>query len=238
MKEGGKVLGDVIFNSRHSLDLNLKLKSYPSIPQSTEEYEEIEIEGRNGTLILNKGTYKNKQITFNFTRLSDSFLDFDDVYYWLNNINDKRLIWGRRDRCYIVKKIVYGDIQQEYETIGNFDVTFMCEPFLEDLESTKQKIIGNGFNIFYLGTAPGDSIIKVGGNGNIQIAINSEAMTIKNVNEYVEIDSKLLQVRNKNGTSKDMDTLGDFPVLKNGLNIISYSGNIYKLEIEYTNKYL
>lgn len=231
--------GEIFFNGFSSLELNMKLTDYPSIPMTNEEYEEVIIEGRNGSFYVNKGTYPDKKITFIFTKSSNKLgIDLEFIQDWLTNINDNRLIYDREDRCYLVKKVIIGDFIKEFKTYGNIEVTFICEPFLEDLESIKQIITENGFTIFYPGTAPGDSIIKVSGNGNIQIAINSEAMTIKNVNEYVEIDSNLLQARNKDGTSKDMDTLGDFPMLKNGVNIISYSGNVSKLEIEYTNKYL
>ena len=231
--------GELYFNGRTSLDLNLKMLSYPSIPQSNEEYEKVDVEGRNGSLYINKGTYPDKEIPFEFDiRSSDNIdVDLDKILDWLTNITDNRLIFGRKDRCYRVKKVDLGNFKQKFTTYGNINITFICEPFAEDLESTIINI-HNEDVIFYHGTVEGFPLIKVIGSGDIQVAINSEAIVIKDVNEYVEIDSELLQVRNKDGTSKDMDTLGDFPTLKNGVNTIFYSGNVSKLEIEYKNKYL
>lgn len=80
-------------------------------------------------------------------------------------------------------------------------------------------------------------MIKIYGTGNIQLTINNETMQINNVSDYVEIDSNLLQVRNKDGTSKDNDTLGDFVLLEKGENIISYIGEVTKIVVEYTTKY-
>ena len=62
-------------------------------------------------------------------------------------------------------------------------------------------------------------------------------MQINNVSDYVEIDSNLLQVRNQDGTSKDNDTLGDFILLEKGENMISYTGSVTKVILEYTTKY-
>lgn len=230
--------GELYFNGNKSLNLNLFLENYPSIPIANEEYEEVLVEGRNGKLIINKGTYPDKKIPFTFTILSPRIeIDFERVYEWLTEIEDNRLIFGRRDRCYKVKKVIFGDIQKEFRSIGEFDVTFLCEPFLQDLDKTTHEITTSGFKINYDGNAPGDTLIKVYGSGNIQLTINGETMQINNVTDYVEIDSDLLQVRNQDGTSKDDDTLGNFILFTKGENVISYTGTVTKVVVEYTTKY-
>lgn len=230
--------GEIYFNTERSLYLNLYLENYPSIPIANEEYEEQPVEGRSGNLIINKGTYPDKKIPFTFTILSPQIdIDFERVYEWLTEIEDNRLIFGRNDRCYKVKKVIFGNIQKEFRTIGEFDVIFLCETFTQDLDKTVHEITSSGFKINYTGNAPGDTLIKVYGTGNIQLTINGETMQINNVNNYVEIDSDLLQVRNQDGTSKDNDTLGDFILLEKGINTISYTGAVTKIVVEYTIKY-
>lgn len=230
--------GEIYFNQERSLHLNLYLENYPSIPISNEEYEEIQVEGRSGNLIINKGTYPDKKIPFTFTVLSPQIeIDFERIYEWLTEIEDNRLIFGRNDRCYKVKKVIFGNIQKEFRTIGEFDVTFLCEPFTEDLDKTVHEITTSGFKINYNGNAPGDTLIKVYGSGNIQLTINSETMQINNVSNYIEIDSELMQVRNQDKTSKDDDASGDFILLEKGENVISYTGSVTKIVVEYTTKY-
>lgn len=230
--------GEIYFNENKSLNLNLYLENYPSIPIANEEYEEVAVEGRSGNLIINKGTYPDKKIPFTFTILSPQIeIDFERVYEWFNEIEDNRLIFGREDRCYKVKKVIFGDIQKEFRTIGEFDVTFLCEPFTQDLTETVQEITSSGFKINYTGNAPGDTLIKIYCNGDIQLTVNGETMQINDVADYVEIDSNLLQVRNQDGTSKDNDTLGDFILLEKGENMISYIGEVTKIVVEYTTKY-
>jgi len=230
--------GQLYFNNNTNLNLNLYLENYPSIPTANEEYEEIRVEGRNGSLYINKGTYEDKKIPFTFTILSPRIdIDFERVYTWLTEIEDNKLIFGRHDRCYKIKKVIFGNLEKEFRSIGEFDVIFLCEPFTQDLERTIHEITSSGFEINYDGNAPGDTLVKIYGTGNIQLTINGETMQINNVTDYVEIDSNLLQVRNKDGTSKDDDTLGDFILLEKGKNIISYTGTVTKIVIEYTTKY-
>ncbi len=230
--------GEIYFNNNASLNLNLYLESYPSIPIANEEFEEVAVEGRNGNLIINKGTYPDKKIPFTFTILSPQIdIDFEKIYEWLTEVEDNRLIFGRADRCYKVKKVIFGNIQKEFRTIGEFDVTFLCEPFAQDLDSEVYEITTSEFTLYYAGNAPGDTLIKIYGTGNIQLTINDETMQINNVVDYVEIDSNLLQVRNQDGTSKDNDTLGDFVLFTKGENIISYTGAVTKIVVECTTKY-
>ncbi|WP_308779647.1 phage tail domain-containing protein [uncultured Clostridium sp.] len=229
--------GEIYFNTNTSLDMHIYLEKYPSIPVVNEDYEEVLVEGRSGSLIINKGTYPDKKIPLTFTLLhKDIYVKFDEIYEWLTNIVDNRLVCSRKDRCYRVKKVLFGNIEKEFRTIGEFEVTFICEPFSEDLDKTVYEITTNNFKFNYDGNAPADTLIKVYGSGNIQLTIDNETMQINNVTDYVEIDSNLLQVRNQDGTSKD-DDLGDFILLEKGEHTISYTGTVTKIILEYTTKY-
>lgn len=230
--------GEIYFNNNTSINLNLFLENYPSIPIANEDYEEIPVEGRNGTLFINKGTYPNKVVPFVFTILSEEIeVDFDKVYEWLTEIEDNRFVFGRIDRCYIVKKVIWGDLQKEFRSIGEFSVDFVFEPFMRDIEKIEYTITTSGFKFEYFGNAPAEPLIKVYGSGNIQITINGETMQINNLVDYVEIDSKLMQARNLDLTSKDDDTQGDFALFTKGENTIDYTGAVTKIIVGYTTNY-
>lgn len=229
---------ELIFNNVSCQNFNLILNDYPLIPQSNEDYEEIEVEGRIGNLILKKGTYRNRTITVTFTKINTKCMfDYDRIYDWLTNIYDNRMFFGRRDRTYIVKNVVIGDIKEESEIYGEFQVSFLCEPFVSDVYENEYTITQSGFSFYYDGTAPSDPLVNIYGTGNIQFNINDETMQIRNMDQLVTIDSELLQVRDKNGQSKDFDTTGDFIALEKGYYHISYTGNISKVEFKFTTKY-
>ena len=53
--------GEIYFNGNTSIGLNLFLEEYPSVPIANEDFEEITVEGRSGSLYINKGTYPDKK---------------------------------------------------------------------------------------------------------------------------------------------------------------------------------
>ncbi|MDZ5038418.1 hypothetical protein GNF66_14965 [Clostridium perfringens] len=89
----------------------------------------------------------------------------------------------------------------------------------------------------YNSDVPTYPVININGNGNIRITINGETMNIDNVVDKVTIDSKLMQVRNKDGASKDNETNGNFPYFDYGINTVELSGNITNAEIKFTTNY-
>ncbi|MDS0525454.1 phage tail family protein [Clostridium sp. SHJSY1] len=227
------------FNNKYFYDdLGLFVADYSSYTQINEKVEDVEVEGRSGTLTIKSGAYPNRKKDIKF-RLRDNenlWFQIDNILEWLDNIEDNRLIYDREDRAYRVKRVEKDDITKKILQYGEFTATFICEPFLTDLENTIYEITSNNFSFYYNGTAPGESLIKVYGSGNIQLAINDETMQINNVSNYVEVDSKLMQIRNQDLTSKD-DVLGDFILFEKGNNTISYTGNVTKIIVEYTTQY-
>lgn len=228
----------IIFNNKSSYeDLELLLET-PSIPTSNEDVEEVEVEGRNGTVTIKKGTYPNKIIPLKFTlkrkyneSIEDFYLRVQEVEDWLEFIEDDNLVlYLKPNRKYIVKRIEKDDITTESQIFAKIQANFICEPFMYLLDEQYIELKNNS-NIYYQGTAHGECNIKIYGNGSIQLTINSETVQINNVNEYVELDSKLLLCLNKDKTSKSRDMIGHFPLLTKGVNNISWTGNVSKVEI-------
>lgn len=228
----------IIFNDLHSYeDLELLLET-PSIPILNENIEEIEVEGRNGTLTIRKGNYKDRIIPLNFMLIkkfgedTESFVSrIDYVINWLEDkLNKDLIIYLRPDRKYIVKRIIKDVVEFEKSRIIKINTKFICEPFMYELNEPVITI--NEKSIIY---NPGDfdseCNIKIYGSGNIQLTINDETVRINNVDKYVELDSKLLLCLKKDKTSKTRDMVGHFPLLSRGANNISWTGNVSKVEV-------
>lgn len=216
-------------------DLNLLLKSM-SIPSSNEEIEEVEVEGRNGSLTIKNRTYKNKKLNFSFDlkrKRNENCIDFQNRIDYIEDLLDIKkgelIIFNRPDKIFSIKHLTK-DINMENDIIANVDINVICEPFMYEINEQYMDVKNNS-KVFYKGTVPGEPNIKIYGSGNIQLTINSETIQINNVNEYVELDSKLLLCLNLDKTSKSRDMIGHFPLLTKGLNNISWTGNISKVEI-------
>ena len=127
----------LIFNNICSEELEIIVVEGPPEVLSEEEYEEISIEGRNGTVTINKGTFPNIEKSFILTTINldqDINLMIEKIKTWLFKIKDNKLLYAIPNRYNIVKKIVIEeDIKTTFEEYGDFKVKFICEPFYYDL---------------------------------------------------------------------------------------------------------
>lgn len=230
---------EILFNGVKSSYYGLLVSSYPTIPCLNEEVEEVEVEGRNGSLIIKKGTYRNREISIRFKMLDSEFFwsRFKKAEVWLSEINDNRLLYDRKDKCYIVKRVIFGDISKELKLYGEFEVTFIVEPFLQDLSVFSRAWLENEYVITNQGDFETFPELKLYGNGNIQVTINEDIFTINNVIDEVTINSELMICYDKNKMNKLIDMNGGFPTLKKGDNEIIVSSNVTKTSIEFTNYY-
>lgn len=232
--------GEIFFNNKSSYkDLNLKLTEYPKIPLTYENFDtEKNVYMRKSPLIINNGTYSNKEISFTFTKVSnENLLDFDNIYDWLLNVKDNRFMYSFDNRCLICKKVEFGDFKQEFKSFGTISIKFILAPFWEDIKETDYIINKSNFNFMYYGSIEGEPILKVYGNGNVGVTINNTTMTISNLKDYVIIDCELMKVIDSNMESKDFDTTGNFFELERGNNTLSFTGNVTKIELTFKNKW-
>lgn len=244
----------LIFNNYLAEDLGFIVVEGPPEILAQEQYELLEVEGRNGSLVRNKGTYPDLEKTFTITTVD--YLDTEDIpammdaiKKWFFDITDNRLFYAYNDRYNIVKKVIFDeDIKTSFEEFGDFQVTFLCEPFyyLADEEPLVIVTDENGVadeSFENIGDFDSYPIIKIYGIGNVNFYLGKNlegggysavGYSVKNVSSYVEIDSKLLLCYDQNKMSK----LGDlsavsFPVLIRGTHrvILKKDSNISKIEI-------
>lgn len=231
-------INTLIFNGFNSLkDLGVVVQDYPNIPKANEEYEAYD--SKNGSIIVNKGIYKDIVISFNL-----ALVNFKNNFWrrmafideWLDNIVDNRLFYNRVDRYYVVKKVVKNDIKREtYYGEGEFKVSFICSPFLVDLNETELEITKNNSEIYYLGTTNALSDVEIYGSGTIELNFNDNYLRIDNVVDKAIINSELMEITNADGTN--LSNYGDFPYLKKGENLINWTGNVERIHLTYKTLY-
>ena len=228
----------IIYNNKNSYEDFGLLIDHITLPSINEVIEEIEIEGRNGTLTERKGYYNNRNITIQFSlkrKILEDFEDFssrlEEVMNWLRVFNKDLIIYINPNRTYKVKNISLGEVETDNAVFYNFEAIFTCEPFSYILNEEMVEITTNNFNYYYKGTVPGEMKLKIYGTGNIQLTINDEVVQINNVTDNVTLDSKLLLCLNPDGTNKSKEMIGNFLLLEKGINSISWTGNVTKIEL-------
>ena len=226
----------LIFNNICSEELEIIVVEGPPEVLAQEEYEEINVEGRNGTLIENKGTFPDVEKSFILTTIDldqDIDLMVEKIKTWLFNIRDHKLLYAIPNRYNIVKKIVIEeDIKTTFEEFGDFKVKFICEPFYYNLLEKNIIVTEKQTIIYNKGDFESSPRVIIYGTGDLQITINDTTVQINDVDERVLLDSKLFLCLDKDNNNKSIDMIGNFPLLDKGKNTITWIGNITKLDIE------
>lgn len=225
--------GEIIFNGASSIDdMNLKLEEYPVIPLLNRRTEDVSIDCRDGVLHYDLKSYDNRQVTFKFILNSNDYeIDIGRIDKWLSDIKDNRLFIDNTGLCFDVVRIIKGDTQKSFKSIGAIPVTFEFEPYKYDPDSITLNDVNNIYN-------PGDfdslPIITLVGTGDISITINDEKFIVKNSKDKSIIDCKNLRCYLPSDNS-DLKFQGNFPTLMPGDNIISSTATSFS--ITYRNRY-
>lgn len=219
------------FNEKYNDNLNLHVISEIEIPYTNEDIEEVFVEGKSGSYTIKKGTYKNKKITIPLQLVTSHYnfwRDYERVLEWLENIKDNKLILDNRDKAYRVKYINAKDFIRDLRAGATSNLEFICEPFLTEIEETKIDLT-NETNFYYKGTKEGEPKFLIEGTGNIQLIVNGEVVTFRDVKYPIVFDTKFT-IGTSNGANIEFE--GQFPLLIKGVNTIEVVGNVTKLTMD------
>lgn len=229
-------------NSFDTFGLYISEKNIYSAPARDMTFTSVP--GRNGDVIIDNGRYQNASISYTV-----SFLDLPskaiDLKQWLLRPGYKILSdsyqpgWFR----YAVNSNAL-DISELVEGAGNFQLVFNCKPLMySQAGQIATNITSSGTTIeneYLFGSLPLIVIHLASGSGNITLTIRNEdgsetehKINAPGVND-IYIDSELMSVYNGStllNQKIDPDHFDGFPILKPGINTISWSGNITSIDI-------
>lgn len=219
---------EIILDGICGEEYEIALTERPSIPTPKRKITKYEIEGRHGSL-TELGEYEDIEIHVSLNLLEDENIKYKirRIKAWL--LNSKELSFSDEDIYYKIKHTSIGDIENEVEEYGIFTVTFTLDPFAylytQPIQMTTPKPIFND------GTVESEPLIKVYGSGNIELLINNDRVKVSDVSDYVVLDCSLKDCY-KGTQSLNNKMIGMFPSLKPGMNEVSWSGTVSKVEID------
>lgn len=223
-----------VFNNKNSFDdMDCTIVGEVEYPLVAQDKESITIEGRkSGSLTKLTGNYKDLTVSLKLKLIDmkDYKAKVDRIQKWLESISNNKLYFSdNQTKCYLVKYVNFTTITPKNGYQANFEIEFICEPFMA-FTNEKIQIVKNGQKLMNYGCESSEPMIKLllpNETQNIQLEINDEVFTLKNASSAVMIDSQLFIVAGVDG----MKTVGNFPKLKAGVNEIKWIGNIIRFEI-------
>ena len=119
----------------------------------------------------------------------------------------------------------------------SFAVNFRCYPFWYQENVSDVTITTSGDTITNPGSVYSEPLITVYGSGNITLMVSTTIVELTNVSSSIVLDCALKEAY-KGTTLMNDHMSGDFPVLKPGLNAVSWSGNVTRIVIKPNWRYL
>ena len=227
------------YKGKSSRDFCLKIKEINNLSSPSRALDIHQVLGRNGDLIVDNGNYNN--FTLEITCFIDGRPDKNGKEKSLEELASELKAWLQTDFSYSPLAIDDGeffyeaylsnslDISELFTNFAEVLLTFNCKPLkkkeAEIITITDQlQTIRNE----YMDSEP---YMKIYGSGDIIISINNRPLKFKNVENYIEVDTELMNCF-KGETNQNNRMYSDFPILTTGENVFSWVGNVTKIEIE------
>ena len=207
------------------IDLGLHVKTRPNIPVPERNIEVTEDKILTTSLTRDYGTYKDIEINieYNFISREDFEMKSIAIKRWIYNCKSKILILSDSTEYYRkVKKVTIDTITRSKKYLGNFKLTFRCDPGLyvisglNPISIDSNKIIKNNYGI-----SKPDYIIN--GEGMCTLTVNNKSITI-NVGQSIIINTEKELCFKNDGSMTNISTGGYKDLyLQEGNNDISIS---------------
>ena len=231
------------YNGRSSAEfgLHIEKKDVFSAPEYDAEF--ISIPGRSGDIINPNRRFSNIKVTYTvfLARKNAAALAsvLRDIKGWLYSEPDRyHELTDSYDAEYFRYGVISGslDIEEQLNKIGSFTVTFNCKPYKYSLAG-QETVSADASELTITNPTAFESrpYIKLYGNGAVTINISSggstNSWTISAIDEYIEIDSELMNCFKDTVLKNDTVKGTEFPVLKPGVCTISCTGDVTRIEV-------
>lgn len=118
------------------------------------------------------------------------------------------------------------DVENRRTFAGKFDVTFRCRPERFLITGNIPVDVATGGTIFNPTGFDSKPLIHITGSGSGTLTVAGVTMAFTGLTDYLNIDCDRMDVYRLPSENKNSLMTGNFPVLKSGDNIISFTGGI------------
>lgn len=228
----------IIWKNKNSNDISgLIISELAPISKPKMRTNVTEIDGLDGDIVDYLG-YKsyNKSVLIGLTKN----YDIDEIIAYFNG-SGKLVLSNEPDKYYNAQIIDSID----YNRLINFKkaiVKFYVQPYkflLNESSYILEIATETSLSVLNKGLEKSKPIITLYGTGEIEILINGNSIFSVNMgtDEYITIDSEKEEAY-KGAVLKNRQMLGSFPKLNPGTNVISWVGNLTKIEVAPRSRWL
>lgn len=201
----------------------------PTLPRPERKGKSVEIPGRSGDLWMDENAYK--PISFELKCRAGRDAHLPEIAAWLTGTGDL-VVPQYPEHCYRARLVAAYEPEKLYpgRAPHDFSVKCDCQPFR--YYATPSRILLSEAGSFgNPGTWPSAPRITVYGQGDITLTVNGVDIELISVEDSITLDSEMEDAYNSTESLNNKMT-GDFPFFPLGKNIISWTGNVNRVEIQ------
>lgn len=217
----------------NNIDLKEKgiiVEKTPTISKGKKRIDVYTIDGRNGFLSVDKGTYEPFSVSISCHAKETA--NFDEIKSFLDGYGTLTLDNQREYTAIVNNAIPFEKVQM----FKSFMIQFMVNPIAHDISPSTIDLLED--NTFTLGgTYKTNPVLQITATGDVEITINNKSFTLNDANGTYILDCEN-KVITKNGVNASNIMLGDFPFFEVGENEVTVEGTVTTLIASYKKAYL
>jgi len=224
------------FRDVMSLDEQLIITGKDIYKGAARDITFTQIPGRSGDLLTDNRRYKNVNIAYKVAAL-EGVRDIPEIAHrvkgWLLSEVGYFPLYDSYDPNYF-RLAAYSDefdLEQELPALGKSSITFNCKPFRYSVLGQRAIILTTSQTVRNPEFFPASPYIRITGNGDITLSINSDSFIFRGVEEYIEVDSEEMRAYKGGKNENSKMYTPTFPKLYKGNNLISWSGDVQSVII-------
>lgn len=230
-----------IYNGLDSREFSLHIENDIFFSSPEADLEFVDVKGKDGSLAIDNKRLKDATFPIPVRIKETKGKTVNEIATEVSNWLKGDIGWhplyfsGQPDHEY--EAIIYEqfDISETLKNFGRTIITFRIKPTKKNINVDYQEIT-NGETLDNAGARIAKPLIYIEGTGDITLKNNGKDWVILNgVDNKITIDSERMVVyreKNNNEFDKMNSTLKPmFPLLEKGKNVITWTGNATKVEI-------
>ena len=213
-----------------------KVASLPHYIRPTRKMTVVQVAGTNREIVDMEDAWESYDQTYSFyvgDGTEDSIQEaLDDVARVLFKTGWQRLDDEYDPEHYRLAYYQGGfDSDNRYTRLGKFDVVFRCRPERYLVDGNDPVSVANGGVITNPTAFRSKPLIHIEGSGNASLTIAGQTMEFTGIIDYLNIDCDTMDVNRLSSENRNSLMQGDFPVLFEGDNNVSYTSGITSVTI-------
>ncbi len=196
------------------------------------------IPGRSGDLMIDEGRFENVEISYTISTVPSSHFEIREIARRLKAALCSKGGYIKLFDSYDADYFRYAafnntlEIEEVLPQLGECEILFDCKPFQYAISGLVPIPLTSGsIKIYNREAFNSEPYIKIYGSGSGSLYVNNQSFNFTGIDEYIELDSEIKNAYKGLEPQNSKMNGAEFPTFTPGINVVSFSGGITRIEI-------